>query len=636
MANTLSPAVRLALVVAGTAVVAVAITAGIYLATRPTAPTPAPPPAPDQDPRVAYTGPYLNVRPDVQYVGDAVCAGCHHDRHETFRHHPMGRSMAVAEAATLPPTDANHHSPFTALGATFRVGAEGGRVVQTVAWGDAADPVCEKKIDVKYVIGSGNHGHSYLADRGGHVYQTPVSWFSHKQIWDVSPGWSQAATDRVIQPQCLYCHANHVEHVDGTLNKYREPVFGGQATIGCERCHGPGALHAETWNGKRPAAKGRDYTIVNPKDLSPALREAVCQQCHLEGEHRLVRRGRDEFDFRPGLPLQAVLAVVVREGDNYNAVNHVEQMYQSRCFTQSGGQMGCISCHDPHVKPSAAERVPYFRARCLACHESQGCSVPREQRVKTSPQDSCIDCHMGRYLTADIVHTASHDHRIPRRAVPPADRARTAGATGLRLFFESPTGRTQEDDRDFGVALARLAAERRLPPELARQWGDFLDAALARHPDDVEALEAKAMGALAFGNDATAQAALAELLAHAPNHERALVLAGGIAQKSERVDAAIGYWTRAVTVNPWEPRYYSSLAYLSRAKADWAAVRTHTEAWLRLEPSNTDARRLRVESLLRDGKRAEAAAEFAKIEKLKPRDLDVVRDWYNAHSKSGP
>ena len=47
-----------------------------------------------------------------------------------------------------------------------------------------------------------------------------------------------------------------------------------------------------------------DRTIVNPKDLSIDLREAVCQQCHLQtGGNAVVRPGLKMFDFRPGLPL---------------------------------------------------------------------------------------------------------------------------------------------------------------------------------------------------------------------------------------------------------------------------------------------------------------------------------------------
>src|SRR5258708_34818156 len=68
MANRLSLGTQLLLVLAGTVVTAAAITLGIYYATRP--PQSAPPVS--DDPRLAYSGPYRNVHPDVQYVGDAV------------------------------------------------------------------------------------------------------------------------------------------------------------------------------------------------------------------------------------------------------------------------------------------------------------------------------------------------------------------------------------------------------------------------------------------------------------------------------------------------------------------------------------------------------------------------------------
>ena len=94
----------------------------------------------------------------------------------------------------------------------------------------------------------------------------------------------------------------------GTLNRYEPPIFQGHA-IGCERCHGPGELHVE----RGGVSAGPDLTIVNPGRLAPALRESVCQQCHLQGWFRFPRAGRDSFDFRPGLPLHRFLAVFVRK-----------------------------------------------------------------------------------------------------------------------------------------------------------------------------------------------------------------------------------------------------------------------------------------------------------------------------------
>src|SRR5262245_10484656 len=49
---------------------------------------------PDDDPRISFPTPLRNVRPEVQYVGDAVCARCHGDVAAAYARHPMSRSVA--------------------------------------------------------------------------------------------------------------------------------------------------------------------------------------------------------------------------------------------------------------------------------------------------------------------------------------------------------------------------------------------------------------------------------------------------------------------------------------------------------------------------------------------------------------
>src|SRR5205823_1052395 len=70
-------------------------------------PTPARPDPPD--PRLDYAGPFRNVRPDVEYVGDAACRGCHGDIARTYARHPMGRSLApIRDALAQAPTDGHN------------------------------------------------------------------------------------------------------------------------------------------------------------------------------------------------------------------------------------------------------------------------------------------------------------------------------------------------------------------------------------------------------------------------------------------------------------------------------------------------------------------------------------------------
>jgi hypothetical protein len=85
--------------VAGLVLLAGLGSAGAWLARRVAAVRPAlPAPAPAQppDPRLTYTGPYRNIRPDVQYVGDDRCTGCHQDIADSYARHPMGRSPVPA------------------------------------------------------------------------------------------------------------------------------------------------------------------------------------------------------------------------------------------------------------------------------------------------------------------------------------------------------------------------------------------------------------------------------------------------------------------------------------------------------------------------------------------------------------
>jgi Cytochrome c554 and c-prime len=602
---------------------------------QPTSPPHHSPPPPD--PRLTYAGPYLNVRPDVKYVGDAVCAGCHQEQHESFRHHPMGRSMmTVAEANQRAMETPEHQNPFEALGSIMRVDRDGDRVWhREIRNDDSGKPIYVNSFEVSYVVGSGNHGHSYLCIRDGYVVQTPVSWYSSIEKWKLAPGWRMVGAGRPIAPQCLFCHANRFEPVPGSLNRYEMPLFPIGASIGCERCHGPGEKHAQVWSGKSSAPTGQDFSIVNPGKLEPRLRESVCQQCHLEGEHRLVRRGRGIFDFRPGLPLDDFWSIFVKaEGESAHAVNHVEQMYQSGCFRGGSGkpsQIGCISCHDPHVKVQAGDRVEHYRGSCLKCHTPQSCKVPEPTRRKSNPQDSCIDCHMPRFPASDIPHHAATNHAIPRVPRNPVSGQADSDWRGppIRSFFPA----SHEDaERDLALALATVV--RRKPSQgLALDVIDRLEALLRDRGDDFELLEAKGLVSMTVGRRPDAAAALNAAIALNPRNESTVAAAALLAIAMHREDEAIQLLERAVELNPWIPEYHGNLALLLKDKADWARMKPHVEAWLRLDPGQIEARKALVAYLIASGDRDKAREEFGKIEALKPPNLDNLRDWYRERTR---
>ncbi len=566
--------------------------------------------SPEPDPRLAYDGPFRNVHPKVGYVGDAKCAPCHVRLTTLFHNHPMGKSLAVLAGTELGPSRTPaRHNPFQAFGREFLVHARGGKLWERQALLDEGKGAARAwDTELQYAIGSGTRGHSFLTERDGFLFQVPVSYFSQKQRWGLSPGMTPALfAGRPIQPSCLFCHANRTRPRPDTVNGYERPVFEGHA-IGCERCHGPGELHVEERRAG-PAPGTIDTSIVSPKHLAPALRDAVCEQCHLQGAARVVRRGRDVQDFRPGMELGAFWSVFVAppaRGEEQKAVSHVEQMYASRCFEGSANpkKLGCVSCHDPHERIGPERRVAHYRARCLDCHGTRGCKGPIAQRREKD--DSCIDCHMPRYASWDVPHTATTDHRVPRLASAPGRPLRGPSPDGpLALFHRGEVAPLDEEGRrDLGLALVRVVGEGRLD---AKRWGGqittLLEGAIHRAPNDVAAWEGKALALGWQGRRAEALAAYETILDKAPARELALAGAAALAQQQNDRERALGYWRRAVAVSPWTADYRRSLAQLLEQERAWDEALTHAEAWLRIDPGSAAARQLRTKCLLHVGRK---------------------------------
>ena len=584
------------------------------------------------DPRLAYNGPYRNIHPDVRYVGDAQCTGCHEKIAQSYARHPMGRSLVPVETLLdrqVYTPDTNN--PFNLLGRRFEVERQGKRLWHRQTLLDkSGKPVVELSQEVRWVIGSGAKGYSYVTERDGYLYQTAISWFSHQQRWDLSPGFGPAVlTGRLVRASCLFCHANRVVEHPEQPERFVPPVFEGQS-IGCERCHGPGEAHvrsADRWD------------IVNPARLTPQLRDAVCEQCHLEGEARVLRGRRKLFDYRPGLPLHDFWAVLVQgrqSGEDAKAVNHVEQMYQSKCFSRPVGdrKLGCITCHDPHVHIGPAQRQTHYRAKCLLCHEEAkgqpGCSEPLSRRKQVSPTDSCIDCHMPRYRSSDIAHTASTDHRIVRRLTHQPVRATDLESAALVDFYRDRfPGGDPQTERSLGLGLVKMMDANMLQPQ---RHGDralrFLEAALANDPSDVAVRQGKVEVYLLLNRPAEALSEAQVLLPVQRENWSLLAQAAYAAQDIGQVDLATDYWRQVVAINPFMPEHQVRLISLLIRAGQLDEARSHCEQLLRLDPFNVPGRQAWVDLLLRQGQRAEARRAFEVIRQLQPPDLAKREEWF--------
>jgi hypothetical protein len=602
---------------------------------------------PPPDPRVTSTSPFLNVRPEVKYVGDAVCASCHQEITDAYHGHPMGQSLFL-------PADAPVIEKYDPPATTFRSGPlryeverRGSTLVHRESLVDfTGTTLASLEAEAEWVFGSGRHGRGYLINRDGFLFQSPISWYTQKAAWDLSPGYHSVNPhfERPITAGCLFCHCNHAEPVANTLNRYADPIFRG-LSIGCERCHGPGELHAE----KPRKEQGIDYTIVNPRHLPADLREGVCHQCHLLGEARIQRAARDVFDYRPGLPFEEFWSIFVRAPElavDFRAVGQVEQMRVSRCFQGSGGKLGCISCHDPHRIPSDAERPTFYRQRCLSCHEDKPCSLPAAKRREQSAEDSCIQCHMP-VIATNVAHTALTDHRVPRlpdtSPVRNPARALRPGEVGLVYFRHNgaPAPLTKggkgpsEDDagveRDLAMAIAqsvrRMEGRHPVGP-LARRIVPMLDHAVKTWPGDLDAWDLLGYAHRLLGDHKASQAALDSALAHAPQRETTLYELVLLAYQQKDHKAALGYADRLIQVNPVNSSYYLLQAQAAGEVGDWRKMADACRAALRLNIADAETHRLLALSLLALGDATAAEEEFRIMLALGPNNRAELERWW--------
>ncbi len=583
-----------------------------------------------------------NLGPDVAYVGDASCAGCHRREASTYPATAMGRSLARPEELIasglldLPPEGVSFLHERSR--SRYRIVVKGGRLLhEEVRLDENGKDAFTDSRPIAFALGSGDRGQTFLVSQGGRLYQSPVAFRRHRDGWGMAAGYDRPRHHRFSRPvtgPCLFCHANRALYVEGTLNEYREPVFEGLA-IGCERCHGPGGLHVKDRRAGPPSASGVDSSIVNPRRLAPDLRDSVCFQCHLQGAARVVRAGRGLHDFRPGLFLGEYFAVFdaaapagaadPSASEGIEVVSHVERLRRSRCWKESGGRITCITCHDPHHTPRGEEASRQFGRACLTCHQLADCRLDemasRAGLPDADPRD-CVRCHMGKRPPTDAPHTLFTDHWIQRRPAPEQSGpgpggpgAREAPIELVDFFPDRPAG-----DRDRGAAYLVLAS-REGDRRYAERGAAILEPMRPRLAGDVNALRLLSDHYIAAGRRGDAAAALESLGARAPQTAEFLVALARVLQRLGRPAEGLERARRAVSEDPAYAQGRLTLGDLlmDAGRLDEAAAEQR-EA-IRLDPTLAGAHARLGEALLARGEQARARAALETALALEPGQL---------------
>jgi hypothetical protein len=461
---------------------------------------------------------------------DAPCARCHQRIYHSYMKTVMANASGPAVEFATPATF--RHKPSAV---EYRVSVENGKVwLNYDRPGEFEIGGLHGRRLLEYYIGSGNRGRTYLYNFDGYWFEVPINWYTAFGGYDMRPGFQNsimAPFDLPVVSRCLHCHTSDVQmEMPGTRNRFASLPFL-HTGITCEACHGDSSGHI---------ASGGKEKILNPAKLDPLRRDSVCQQCHLEGEILIDRAGKKLAQFRPGQLLTDYAAYFVHAGApkaGFGPVTQVEALPLSKCKQASGDKLSCITCHDPHRKVAAEEKISFYRAKCLQCHTALKFATDHH-----SENPDCAGCHMPRNKAVDIPHQQTTDHRIPR--IPQLATAPAPPGKELVSVLS-----LQADDRDLGLAYAKLAESGN---EFATTRGlQLLQSAQAKNPDDSALLAGLAFLLKKQGKDEEAIRIFQKSLEADPQNSWAAANLGVLYKKTGQTDRALALWEEVFSRTPF-------------------------------------------------------------------------------------
>jgi tetratricopeptide (TPR) repeat protein len=306
-------------------------------------------------------------------------------------------------------------------------------------------------------------------------------------------------------------------------------------------------------------------------------------------------------------------------------------MHASKCFRESNGRLGCISCHDPHKVPAPEERVAYFREKCLACHEQAGCRLPSAERTARIPNDSCVSCHMPSFAKTEISHVASTDHRILRELGLDGPRTQGPSAETAPLVpFHTEERAAMNRELDIALTLeAQLAANFPIRPKSLVKPIYRVEAPRSPSADDPPARLAWARSLRLQGRRREALTVYDSL----GDEEAAIDERASLALELGDRPAAQRYARQAVTLNPWSSGLHERLANVLALDQKWEEAGREAVEALRLNPFRPLARKILIQSHLNQSDTARAKAEFETLMALNPAERAALQNWFDQQKR---
>ena len=545
---------------------------------------------------------YLNAQTGVEYVGDQVCGSCHSAIYRSFKQTAMGRSASVPSPDDVQSLVKPVTFSSKTLNRTYTAYTRNGKMYHEESQRDAKGQlVFSETHEIAYTVGSGEVGKSYLVAKGDAFFVSPISFYTRINGWDLSPGYEKSLFRDFTRPVvelCVDCHTGEPRFVPERPNHFQQPPFR-FLSIGCERCHGPGAIHVRERKEGASLEGPTDFAIVNPAKMPAEMRDDVCAQCHFLGDARVLRPGKNYLDFRPGTPLDKVVAIfsvpAKVKGNRSIALDQFEQLKLSRCAIASKGRLGCITCHNPHMQLRGAEAAVDFRERCLTCHTVKSCQAPLAKRQSTSPPDSCVMCHMPKQPLENISHASATDHRIlrdPSENLQARDQVLLA-PSGELVYDSKPLGfeDAKPDLRSLALAYPQAAVHY---PELRQKGFAVLQQAAREIPDDAEVQATYGLVLLVAqpGEGARAAEALQRAIDLGSRSPEVRTKLADLRLQQGQVMAAIDLYKESIQIDPLYTPAYLDLARVYVWLKDLENAYEILDRVLKVDPGNDAARQV--------------------------------------------
>ena len=325
------------------------------------------------------------------FVGARACQECHPGEYDAYTR--SGHSLTLRDAADAPGArwfDGKTFPDPEQPGVTWSYLLQDHRLTAIRRAGERTEP-----FPLDYAFGSGHRAVTFVsmtkADPGSWGGQEHrLSYFRHLGSVGLSPGQEQGPDQvagttpvgRILSSKqiyrCFNCHSTSTSAYPARELDPETLI----PNVSCERCHGPGRSHVEA------ARRGRTG-LAMPSGAEGGTAESQLRMC---GECHRLPEVAPSGSIRPDNDLLARFQPI--------------GLMQSRCYLRSDGRLRCVTCHDPHDRPSR-DRLTY-EAACLECH-----GTGRKSACPVSPRSGCIACHMPRREAVSGALFADHWIRIP-------------------------------------------------------------------------------------------------------------------------------------------------------------------------------------------------------------------------------